>query len=88
MTSNEFGVAPSILNRSYKITAEIAVPQGGANGVLVTQGGRFSGYALYLTHPSVIKTTFLLYFATPAGMTAACDAMDAVSIIGLWKPYV
>ena len=35
-----------------------------------------------------MKTTFLLYFATPAGMTAACDAMDAVSIIGLWKPYV
>jgi hypothetical protein len=24
------------------------VPQGGANGVLVTQGGRFSGYGLYL----------------------------------------
>ena len=45
MTSNEFGVAPSIINRSYKITAEIEVPQGGANGVLVTQGGRFSGYA-------------------------------------------
>jgi hypothetical protein len=41
-----------------------------------------------LTHQSVIKTTFLLYFATPAGMTAACDAMGAVSIIGLWKPYV
>ena len=36
-----------------------------------------------ITHPSVIKTTFLLYFATPAGMTTACDAMDAVSIIGL-----
>jgi hypothetical protein len=41
-----------------------------------------------ITHSSVIETTFLLYFATPAGMTAACDAMGAVSIIGLWKPYV
>ena len=41
-------VAPSILNRSYRITAEIEVPQGGANGVLVTQGGRFSGWGLYL----------------------------------------
>ncbi|MBR0672416.1 arylsulfatase [Neoroseomonas soli] len=40
--------APSLLNRSYRITTEIEVPQGGANGVLVTQGGRFSGYALYL----------------------------------------
>jgi arylsulfatase len=40
--------APSILNRSYSITAEIEVPEGGAEGVLVTDGGRFGGYALYL----------------------------------------
>ncbi len=48
MTSTQFAVAPSILNRSYRITAEIEVPQGGANGVLVTQGGRFAGYAFDL----------------------------------------
>lgn len=48
MTSSQFAVAPSILNRSYRITADIEVPQGGANGVLVTQGGRFSGWGLYL----------------------------------------
>ena len=47
-TSTQFGVAPGIINRSYTITADIEVPQGGANGVLVTQGGRFSGYGLYL----------------------------------------
>jgi hypothetical protein len=40
-----------------------------------------------LTHQSVTKTTFLLYFAVAAGMTAACDAMGAVSIIGRWKPF-
>ena len=34
------------------------------------------------------KTTFLLYFATPAGMMALCDATGAVSIIGRWKPFV
>jgi arylsulfatase len=48
MTSTQFAVAPGIINRSYTITAEIKVPQGGANGVLVTQGGRFSGWGLYL----------------------------------------
>jgi arylsulfatase len=48
MTSTQFAVAPSIINRSYRITAEIEVPAGGANGVLVTQGGRFSGWGLYL----------------------------------------
>jgi arylsulfatase len=40
--------APGILNRSYRITAEIEVPQGGANGMLVTQGGRFAGWGFYL----------------------------------------
>jgi arylsulfatase A-like enzyme len=40
--------APSILNRSYTITAEVEIPQGGAQGMLVTLGGRFGGYGLYL----------------------------------------
>jgi len=40
--------APSILNRSYKITAEIEVPQGGGDGMIVTEGGLFGGYGLYL----------------------------------------
>jgi arylsulfatase A-like enzyme len=48
--------APSILNRSYTITAEVEIPEGralglsaqGAEGMLVTMGGRFGGYGLYL----------------------------------------
>jgi arylsulfatase A-like enzyme len=49
--------APSVLNRSYTITAEVEIPQGralglssegGAEGMLVTMGGRFGGYGLYL----------------------------------------
>jgi arylsulfatase len=42
------GTAPSLLNRSYTITAEIEVPEGGAEGMLVTDGGRFAGYGFYL----------------------------------------
>jgi len=42
--------APHILQRSYQITADIDVPRGGAEGMIVTQGGRFGGYGLYLTH--------------------------------------
>ena len=42
------GTAPSVLNTSYTITAEIDVPQGGAEGMIVTDGGRFGGYGLYL----------------------------------------
>ncbi len=42
------GDAPRILNTSYTITAEIEVPSQGAEGMLVTQGGRFGGYGLYI----------------------------------------
>jgi arylsulfatase A-like enzyme len=40
--------APSILNRNYTITADVEIPQGGADGMLVTEGGRFGGYGLYI----------------------------------------
>ena len=40
--------APNILNKSYTITAEIEVPADGGDGMLVTTGGRFGGYGLYL----------------------------------------
>jgi len=42
------GNEPSIFNKSYVITAEVTVPADGGNGVLVTDGGRFGGYGLYL----------------------------------------
>lgn len=40
--------APVTLGRSFEIVADVVVPEGEAKGVLVTQGGRFGGYALYL----------------------------------------
>jgi arylsulfatase A-like enzyme len=43
-----YGNAPSILDRDYTITADVTVPQGGAEGMIVTLGGRFGGYGLYL----------------------------------------
>jgi arylsulfatase len=42
------GTAPSVLNTSYTITVDIEVPQGGADGMIVTDGGRFGGYGMYL----------------------------------------
>ena len=38
----------SVKNRSHAVTAEIDVPDGGANGVIVTQGGLAGGWALYV----------------------------------------
>ena len=42
------GDSPFLLNSSYTITADIEVPQGGAEGMMLTSGGRFAGYGFYL----------------------------------------
>ncbi len=41
--------APNILHKDFTITANITVPDGGAEGVIATMGGRFGGYALLLS---------------------------------------
>ena len=38
----------SIKNKSFSVTAEVEVPEGGAEGVLIAQGGRFGGWAVYV----------------------------------------
>jgi len=42
------GNTPSIFGRSYSITADVEVPQGGGDGMIVTEGGGQGGYGLYL----------------------------------------
>jgi hypothetical protein len=48
MTGLPQGDSPLLLNTSYTITADIDVPQGGAEGMILTSGGRFAGYGFYL----------------------------------------
>ncbi len=48
LTGTPNGDAPSILNSSYTFRAEVEVPQGGGDGMLITQGGRFAGYGFYV----------------------------------------
>jgi arylsulfatase A-like enzyme len=38
----------NIKNRSHSITAEVEIPKGGANGVILAQGGRFGGWSLFM----------------------------------------
>jgi arylsulfatase len=42
------GDSPFLLNTSFTVTAEIEVPKGGAEGMMLTSGGRFAGYGFYL----------------------------------------
>jgi arylsulfatase len=38
----------NLKNKSHSVTAEVEVPEGGATGVMVAQGGAFAGWSLYL----------------------------------------
>lgn len=67
--------APGILNRSFRITTEVTIPEGGANGVLVTQGGRFAGWGFYLKDGKPTFTMNLLNVERPRWQ--ARDALKA-----------
>ena len=43
-----FGAGPKPYNRAYSITAEVTIPDGGAEGILVSHGSRHGGYALFV----------------------------------------
>ena len=38
----------NVKNRSHSITAEVEIPKGGGEGVIVCQGGKFAGWSLYM----------------------------------------
>jgi len=48
MTGMSENVFINVKNRSHTITAEVEIPQGGANGVILAQAGRFGGWSFYL----------------------------------------
>ena len=62
-------------NRSHSITAEVQVPEGGANGVIIAQAGRFGGWSLYLKDG---KPTYTYNFlGLKAYKVAAAKALPA-----------
>jgi arylsulfatase len=48
MTGMSENIFLNIKNKSKIITAEIEVPDSGAHGTIIAQGGRFGGWALYV----------------------------------------
>ncbi|GAA3571440.1 arylsulfatase AtsD [Amycolatopsis ultiminotia] len=51
---------PNVKNRSHSVVADIDVPETGAEGVLIAQGGRFGGWSVYLDRgcPSYVYNYF------------------------------
>jgi arylsulfatase len=47
MTGMMDNVFINVKNRSHTITAEMEIPRGGTDGVILCQGGRFGGWSLY-----------------------------------------
>jgi arylsulfatase len=65
VTGIPLGDAPDLLNTSYTITADIEVPAGGAEGMLMTQGGRFAGWGFYLVKGKPVFTWNLVDLRRP-----------------------
>ena len=70
--------SPPMCNKSFTITADVEVPDGNANGMIVTHGGLEGGYGLYLRDGkptfvynflSIERTTFAAEKALPKGKT-------------------
>lgn len=60
----------SIKNKSFSVTADVEIPDGGASGVIVAQGGRFGGWSVYLKDGRlafVYNVLGIREFATLAG---------------------
>jgi arylsulfatase len=56
MTGMSENVFIDVKNKSHTITAELDIPQKGANGVILAQGGRFGGWSLYVKDGKPIYT--------------------------------
>ncbi|OCC23531.1 arylsulfatase [Croceicoccus estronivorus] len=63
-------VAPDVIGHSFDIEADVALAEA-ENGVLVAQGGRFGGYALFLDNGRPVFT----YNLTPAQVTRVAAPM-------------
>jgi arylsulfatase A-like enzyme len=72
------GASPPMINKSWTITADIEVPNGKAEGMIVTQGGLEGGYGLYLrdgkptfvyNYLSIDRPTFAAKDPLPTGKT-------------------
>lgn len=60
VTNIPAGNMPNLLNSSYTITADVDVPKEGTDGMIINEGGRFWGYALYMVKGAPTFTYNLL----------------------------
>ena len=72
----------NVKNRSKTITAEVEIPNGGADGVILAQGGRFGGWSLYMKDGKPVYTyNFLGLERFTVASTSAIPAGTATVIL-------
>jgi arylsulfatase A-like enzyme len=76
------GAAPDVKNKSFGVTAKVEVGKAPAEGVIVTQGGLFGGWALYLEkgRPVFFYNTANLYHSTVASPAALGPGTHTVAL--------
>lgn len=57
------GSSPNLTNRAFRIDVDVELPDGGAQGLLFGQGGRFGGHALYVLQGRLVYHYNLLGLA-------------------------
>lgn len=79
------GSAPDVTNKSFAIAADVVLTSNRAHGMLLSQGGRFGGHALYLAdgvltyHYNLLgreRTTVTSEFDLPAGRHNLAAVVD------------
>lgn len=66
----------NIKNKSFTVSAQVTVPQGGADGVLIAQGGAYGGWSFY-AHGGLLKFAYNLL-----GISTDIIASDSVAPAG------
>jgi arylsulfatase A-like enzyme len=74
--------SPDTHNKSFRITAHVEIPQGGADGVLATQGGRFGGWSLLVLDE---KPMFAYAYTNQDGAKYPKQRADKTRITGTEK---
>jgi arylsulfatase len=74
--------SPDTHNKSFRISADVEIPQGGADGVLATQGGRFGGWTLLVLDE---KPMFAYAYTNQDGAKYPKQKADKTRITGAEK---
>jgi len=68
-------IAPPLGGKAYTITADVNIPQSGANGVIIAQGGRYGGFTLFVKNNHVIYEVNA--FGNRSGQVVSADPLSA-----------